>query len=75
MGLPSPPQVRACVTAPPAAELGPQPHPTRRVGENTWKLCNPATLQLRGGQTELMVLRAKPVILFGQETGVQDGSN
>lgn len=35
---------------------------TRRTGDNCWKQCGPAALELRGRQAELITPRAKPVL-------------
>lgn len=47
---------------------GPQPQLTRRAGENTCKLCYPATREPGGRQTGLIALRAEQVAQFGQES-------
>lgn len=41
-------------------------HLNRRAGSNSWKPRSPVTLELRDGQTKLMVCRAKPVALISQ---------
>ena len=47
------------------------PNLTRNIGNNSLKLSGPIALELREGQTELIVCRAKPVALSIRKVGVQ----
>ena len=44
------------------------PHLTSRIGNNSWKLGNPAVLELKDRKAMLTVWRTKLVALFGQGT-------
>lgn len=45
-------------------------HPTRRTGDNFWKLCGLTTLEPKGGWAELIGPGAKSLALFGQRTWI-----
>ena len=49
---------------PPATKHCLQLHLTGKASKNTWKLCNPRSLEPRGSQAEMIVPRAKPVAIF-----------
>lgn len=45
-------------------------HPTRRAGDNFWKLCGLTALEPKGEWAGLIDPGAKPVALFGQGTWI-----
>ena len=54
-------QARSEVTAPSTVESVLWLHLTKTAGDSSWRLYNPVALQLRGGWTEQIAPRAKPV--------------
>lgn len=42
-----------------------------RADKINWKLCNPASLELRGKQVELIILSTKSMVCLARELGTQ----